>query len=304
MIATREPDLKQAIDAPVAELPVSAGACLRYYHDRSASGRPLVLIHSINAAPSAMEIKPLFEHYRSQRPVYAPDLPGFGLSTRGPLPYSPEFFADSIARFLREVVAEPADIVALSLSAEFAARACLLEPTLVRSLTLVSPTGLQEREPPGPDTVRKLRRLFGLPGMGGLYKVLTTRPSIRFFLDKAFVDKSPEPVVDYAWQTSHQRGASHSAFAFLSMGLFTPAAMTSLYAAIQAPTLVLYDQDPNVSFERLPALLQANSQCQAQRLAPSNGLPHWDETARCCATLDAFWAELESGNGKSGGLAA
>ena len=39
--------------------------------------RPLLLLHSINASASAYEVKPLFEHYRQQRPVYAPDLPGF-----------------------------------------------------------------------------------------------------------------------------------------------------------------------------------------------------------------------------------
>ena len=38
---------------------------------------PLLLIHSINAAGSAYEIKPLYEHYRRSRTVYALELPGF-----------------------------------------------------------------------------------------------------------------------------------------------------------------------------------------------------------------------------------
>src|SRR5579859_3284203 len=33
-----------------------------YYVDRTTSGRPLVLIHSINAAASAYEMRPLFEY--------------------------------------------------------------------------------------------------------------------------------------------------------------------------------------------------------------------------------------------------
>ena len=41
---------------------------------------PLLLIHSINAAGSAYEIRPLYEHYRQSRTVYALELPGFGHS--------------------------------------------------------------------------------------------------------------------------------------------------------------------------------------------------------------------------------
>ena len=72
---------------------------MRYYADTRVSGKPLLLLHSMNAAPSSMEMKPLFEHYRQQRPVYAPDLPGFGQSERADRSYSPEFYPRSSAHF-------------------------------------------------------------------------------------------------------------------------------------------------------------------------------------------------------------
>ncbi|PQJ97667.1 alpha/beta fold hydrolase [Chromatium okenii] len=83
-------------------------------------------------------MKPLFEHYRAQRPVYALDLPGFGHSDRSKRRYSPELFAGVIAEFLEQVVKVPADVAAFSLGCEFAARATLQQPTLVTSLTLLS----------------------------------------------------------------------------------------------------------------------------------------------------------------------
>jgi pimeloyl-ACP methyl ester carboxylesterase len=45
-------------------------------------GAPLLLVHSINAAGSAYEVKPIFDALVGGRRVYAADLPGFGFSDR------------------------------------------------------------------------------------------------------------------------------------------------------------------------------------------------------------------------------
>ncbi len=73
---------------------------LTYYaagpRSRKANGRRLLLIHSINAAGSAYEIKPLYEHYRQSRTVYALELPGFGHSERCKRKYSVRMMTDAI----------------------------------------------------------------------------------------------------------------------------------------------------------------------------------------------------------------
>jgi pimeloyl-ACP methyl ester carboxylesterase len=103
-----------------------------------------VLIHSVNAAASAYEMRPIFEQYRGKRPIYALDLPGFGFSERSDRRYTPQLFSEAIADLLRTQVREtqPVDIVALSLGCEFAASVALAMPERVRSLALISPTGL------------------------------------------------------------------------------------------------------------------------------------------------------------------
>src|SRR5580658_9862203 len=76
-------------DVQPRTLDTTTGGRLSYYADDSALGRPLILIHGVHAAASAYEMRPLFRHYRGRRPVYALDLPGFGLSERGDRPYTP-----------------------------------------------------------------------------------------------------------------------------------------------------------------------------------------------------------------------
>jgi hypothetical protein len=77
---------------------------------------------------------------------------------------------------------------------------------------------------------------------------------------------------------------------FLAGKLFTSNAHNDLYARLQLPVLVLYDRDPNVSFEHLPAVVAASPYWTARRIAPSRVVPHWENTADTVAAIERFWA--------------
>ncbi len=291
--------LEPALSAPLEKLDTRAAGRLAYYSDPGPPGsedRPaLLLLHSINAAPSAMEIKPLFEHYRASRGVFAPDLPGFGLSERADIAYNPDLYADTLLELAEAVKPSPLHVVALSTTAEFAARAALAAPERFASLTLVSPTGLGSRQPPSDRTRDRIYRFFNLPGVGrGLYRLLTTRISVSYFLGMAFVGDTPDELIDYAVSTTRQPGARFAPFCFLSGKLFTARAWETLYARLEVPTLILYDEDPNVGFDNLPELLARNTRIRAHRIAPTLGLPHWEKPAETHAVLDQFWSATPS----------
>ena len=291
--------LARAIDANLKEFDLGDGLPpIRCYVDDScpsgSTATPLVLIHSVNAAPSSMEMKPLFDHYRGSRPVYSLDLPGFGQSPREDLAYSPAFYAEVIARFLDAISSvAAADVVALSLSAEFLVRAVVEEGAAVSSVTLISPTGMGHRQPRTSKAAQGVTGFLARSALGTpLWRGLVSKPSIRFFLGQAFHSGSaPKSLVDYAYDTSHQPGAKFAPFAFLSMALFTPNAVESLYQLLSIPTFILYDRDPNIGFERLDELLRMNPAIRAERVEPSLGLPHWEHTQRTCDLLDQFWLE-------------
>ena len=272
---------------------------MSYYADRQASGRPLVLLHSINAAPSAFEVKPLFEYYQGQRPVFALDLPGFGFSERTQRAYTPALYADAILDFLTQEVGEAADVLALSLSAEFAARAALARPDLFHSLVFISPTGFGFAGMQDPTNYAGRRaifeRVYKVLSLSlwsqTIYDLITSRPSIRYYLGQNFVSKPPAACVDYAYATTHQPGARYAPLCFLGGKLFTWDICKTIYTALTRPTLVLYDRDPNIRFDLLPELLSQNQQWRAVRIAPTLGLPHWEKLPETVAALEQFWAD-------------
>ncbi len=296
--------LPPAIDAPRRSFNGARAGALSYYADDTTGGRPLVLIHSINAAASAYEMRPLFERYRGVRPVYALDLPGFGCSDRSDRVYSVTLYTAAIVEFLRDELRgqEPADVVALSLGCEFAARAALQEPALFRSLTLISPSGFSARGTEGASqrasregSGDRLYRAFAFPLWAqGLYDLLTTRPSIAYFLKQSF-EGPPDPgLVAYDYATGHQPGARHAPLYFISGTLFSPDIRQAIYESVTLPVLVLYDRDNFVRFDTLPEVLSRHPNWHATRITPTKGLPHFEELDQTAAALAAFWSHPAS----------
>lgn len=274
---------------------------LTYYVDRSAAGRPLVLLHSINAAGSSYEMRPIFEHYRTLRPVYALDLPGFGFSERANKRYTRDTYKDAIIDLLDERVKEPADVIALSLSSEFAARAALERPDLFHSLTMISPSGFTDRSQGSTQPVSDygigdlVYNYLAVPLWSqSVYDLLATRASIRWFLKQSFHGPVDEALVDYAYLTCHQPGARHAPLHFVSGLLFTPSIREGAYERLQMPVMVLHDEDSYVRFDMLPTTLERCPNWRAVRISPTRGLPHFERMADVARALDTFWSESGS----------
>lgn len=289
--------LPDAVPAERRVFTSRAAGQVSYYRGPVETGRPLVLVHSINAAASAYEMRPLFLNYREQRPVFAIDLPGYGFSERSRRVYSPGLYETALLDFLKTQVGQPADVVALSLGSEFAARASLVQPDLFNSLVMISPTGFNsgQDDPRSQKASRNgtgdlLHPLFSFPLWAlPFYDLIATRASIQYFLQKSFIGAVPSTLVEYDYATAHQPGAEHAPLYFISGKLFTPRVRQDVYQRVQTPTLILYDRDNFTNFSTLPDLLATNPAWQAVRLVPTLGLPQFERLEDTVEVMDKFW---------------
>ena len=289
--------LNQAFDVEPKDYQSDHAGRLSYYSDSRGSGVPIVLLHSINAASSAFEMKPIFERFRGSRPVFVLELPGFGFSDRSNRVYNPFLYQTAIFEFLRDVVGQPADLVTLSLSAEFAGGTAVHHPELIRSLVMISPTGFEPLKVSAVAERLKKRgakdTLYSGLSVGlwnrPFFDLVSSRPSIKYFLNQSFEGVVPDRMVDYAYATAHQVGAEHAPTYFLSGKLFTPAVRETVYRLIAQPVLVIYDRDPNTNFEMLPLMLKELENWQGVRICPTKGLPHWEEPEKTWDAMTEFW---------------
>jgi pimeloyl-ACP methyl ester carboxylesterase len=269
---------------------------LSYY--AAGSGAPLLLIHSINAAASAYEMRPLFEHYRRTRRVYALDLPGFGFSDRSPRPYSPRLYADAILDLLDAIAYDagpaPVDAAALSLGSEFLARAASQHPGRFRTLALITPTGFGKDQsfygaPGSTRGSQAVRRLFEFPLWSRpFFDLLNSRASQRYFLKQTFGSYAAidTGLLDYDYLTAHQPDAQYAPYAFIAGTLFS-ADIDRVYAALTMPVWLPYGtRDGFTDFGGVDKVT-ARGNWTVQPF-PTGGLPYFERPERFFAAYDAF----------------
>jgi pimeloyl-ACP methyl ester carboxylesterase len=98
---------------------------------------PIVLVHGLT---SSRTLKPLIRALGTRRPVYAPDLPGFGMSDQPIHPLDVRGLADALRRWLIGNDLAPAIVVGVSFGSQVAVELAVRHPAAVDRLALVGPT--------------------------------------------------------------------------------------------------------------------------------------------------------------------
>jgi pimeloyl-ACP methyl ester carboxylesterase len=230
--------------------------------------------------------------------VYALELPGFGFSDRSDRAYTPRLMTAALHAALAVIRSahggEAADLLAVSLSSEFAVRAKCEAPHSIRRLALVSPTGFSGRK-------RRYGPAGGTLGLPWLYRLLTlqiwrqgifnslTRPGvIRYFLNRTWGSKNiDETFWNYCVLTSRQEGAANAPFYFVSAFLFS-ADINQLFERMDDPVWVSMATRGDFTDYRGRHTVEGKSNWQFEAVV-GGALPFFEDLAAFTDKLDRFW---------------
>jgi pimeloyl-ACP methyl ester carboxylesterase len=107
---------------------------------------PIVLVHGLS---SSRTLKPLIRSLGTRRPVFAPDLPGFGMSDQPIHPLDIPGLADALRRWLLDNELAPAIVVGVAFGCQVAVDLAAAYPAAVERLVLVGPMFDPEARSPG-----------------------------------------------------------------------------------------------------------------------------------------------------------
>jgi pimeloyl-ACP methyl ester carboxylesterase len=245
------------------------------------------LVHSINATASAFEMEPVAQRQARRRAVLALDLPGFGLSDKSSPHHTPQLMREAVDAALdwigRQISPRPVDVMALSLGCEFVTEAVLGHPGRVRTLALISPTGMEgkrrdERYENGRTReVAWLRRMLQAGPVGALlYRVLTTRPVMRRFLASSWGTAGFDQRLLFQGRVCAARpGARHAPLDFVSGGLFTRG-IIERYRALPVPVWVVHgNRGSFTDFDACPVPVGGHAGLVARTLIEGGAMPHF-----------------------------
>ncbi len=271
-------------------------------HGGAGEAVPWLLVHSINAAASAAEMAPLAERLATRGPVVLLELPGFGDADRPLHAYGIEDFVAAISAaqtWCADRFGQAPVLCALSLSAEFAARAVLWGAPTPPAVVWIAPTGLDSRSlpraglsvaeaPPVPHrgSDRVFAWLHGRPLGRWAFRLLRRPRVIRYFLRRTFGRRAiDEPLFQAACRVARAPGAEHAPLAFLSGRLFAQDA-PALYRALTIPQVIVHGQRGDFQdYRGIEALKQVAQAPVRDYALPTGALPQIEAPAAFAAAV-------------------
>ncbi len=293
-------DLPPALPGQPFSVDTVAGR-VNVYADGPREGAPLLLVHSVNAAASAYEVRPLYLRYRATRPVYAIDLPGFGLSERRSQVYTPRLMVDALHAAIAAIRArhpgEPADAMGLSLACEYLARVAIERPGSLRSLGLISPTGFDSALAGEGRAQSDRGNRFALDAVSlplwsqALFDLVVSRPSMRYFLEKTWGSRNiDEGLLNYGHLSAHRPGATHAVWSFLTGYLFADD-VTRIYRLLELPIWTAHGVKGDFVDYRYETQIEDRPNWTLD-VFETGAFPHFEQLEALSRSYDAFSRRL------------
>ena len=96
----------------------------KIYYRKQGNGKPLLLLHDLDAESSGVEWKKVAAILAEKYTVYTVDLLGCGRSEKPNITYTNFLYVQMLTDFIKHIIGEKADVVATGESAAIAVMAC------------------------------------------------------------------------------------------------------------------------------------------------------------------------------------
>lgn len=158
------------------------------HYTKSGSGKPLLLIHDLDAASSGFEWNQVINSLNKDYTVYVMDLLGCGRSEKPCLTYTNYLYVQLISDFIKSEIGHRTDVIATGHSSALTVMACNNSPELFDKLLLVNPDSILTCSQIPGKYAKLYKGFLDFPVIGTLlYHIAVSRQAIKEnFIKKYF----------------------------------------------------------------------------------------------------------------------
>lgn len=153
----------------------------KIYYTKQGSGTPVLLVHELSPSSSQQEWTRVINELAKSHTVYAIDLLGCGRSEKPFITYTNYLLAELLCDFCREVIKEPATVIATGKSGAFAITAVKLDQNAFTTIILVNPESLKKQSVLPDARSKASKAILDCPLLGvSLYYLLMSRNQLEY----------------------------------------------------------------------------------------------------------------------------
>lgn len=178
----------------------------RIFYTKQGSGKPLLLIHDLQAGSSSYEWNKVVSVLSKKYEVYTLDLLGCGHSDKPKITYTNYLYVQLLCDFTKNVIGKKTDVIASGYSGSFSVMACRNAENIFDKILLVNPPDFRElNEIPTKNSLAQ-KFMLEIPIIGTMiYNIFMCRQNIdHIFAEKLFFNPFR---VDPKFQDSYYENA-------------------------------------------------------------------------------------------------
>ncbi len=242
------------------------GQPLTVVYETLGEGKPVLLLPAFSTVSTRGEMRGIAERLSSQFQDLTLDWPGFGESERPSIDYQPALYHQFSQDFVRDILDEPAAVIAAGHAAGYAMQLGQKMPQSVTRIVLVAPTwrGPLPTMGANPQLSGMVREFVRSPIFGqALYQMNTTSSFLRLMYGRhVYVDdaKLTPDFIAHKREITQQPGARFAPVAFVT-GNVDPvrerADFLAYFQPLPVPVMVIIGENvPSKSREEMDALTE------------------------------------------------
>lgn len=272
------------------------GICYKWrlgniHYTKTGSGKPLLLIHDLNAASSGYEWSRIIPLLKEQYTIYSIDLLGCGRSEKANMTYTNYLYTQLISDFIKSEIGHRTSVIASGEAASIPVMACSTNPELFDQIMLINPLSLLDFSQLPGKTAKVYKFIVELPIVGTLlYHIASSRQAItEYLLHNGFYN--PYAVssgcIDSCYEAAHLGGSPKSVYASVKCNYTKCNIINALRKINNSMYLIGGSGIENIQ-ERLEEYKTYNPAIETALIPKTKALPQLESPEALCELIKTY----------------